>query len=254
MSDQVIDQRRLPFEGATNFRDLGGYSTAGGGTTRWGLVYRADSLHALTAADVELFERIGAPTVFDLRRDEEREVRPGPFPTVHVCILSQLDNGGQPADRAALVEHEHGEQLLRNLYRGMLSHAGPEFGRMFTMMAEPNGLPAVFHCHAGKDRTGVAAALLLEWLGVDRRTVLDDYVLTLTYRPRSEQESSYQRMLDMGMGPEAASAVLGAPRWAMEETLHDLDEMYGGVEAYLTGPAGMDRSALDRLRHILVEF
>ncbi len=253
MTEQVIDQRRVPFEGATNFRDLGGYPTHGGGTTRWGLVYRADSLHALTAADIELFERIGTPTVFDLRRDEERAVRPGPFPTVHVCVLSKLENGGQPDDRAALVEHEHGEQLLRGLYRGMLSHAAPEFGRMFTMMADPTGLPAVFHCHAGKDRTGIAAALLLEWLGVDRQTVLDDYVLTLTYRPRNVQESSYQRMVDMGMGPEAASAVLGAPRWAMEETLSDLDELYGGIEAYLTGPAAMSRSTMERLRDVLID-
>ena len=248
----MTDRRRVPFEGVSNFRDLGGYPTSDGGTTRWGLVYRADSLHAMTPDDIELLEQIGSPTIFDLRRDEERAVRPGPLPTVHVCVLSQLDNGGAPPDRAVLVEHEHGEELLRKMYRGMLSHAGPQFGQIFTMMADTGGLPAVFHCHAGKDRTGIVAALLLEWLGVDRETVLDDYELTLTYRPRNQQEGSYQRMIEMGMGPEAASAVLGAPRWAMHETLSDLDELFGGIEAYLTGPAGMDRSTLDRLRQLLI--
>jgi protein-tyrosine phosphatase len=111
----------------------------------------------------------------------------------------------------------------------------------------------VFHCHAGKDRTGVVAALLLEALGVDREHVLDDYVLTATYRLREHQDRSFERLLESGMVAEAAAGVLGAPRWAMEEALQQLDDQFGGIEAYLLGPAGLDTDTLGRLRAQLVQ-
>ena len=109
--------------------------------------------------------------------------------------------------------------MLREMYRGLLRNAGPTFGLLLGALAAPDGLPAVFHCTGGKDRTGMSAALLLELLGVPRSHVLDDYELTSRYRLRQHQTESYESLLAMGMGPEAAGAVLGAPRWAMAETL-----------------------------------
>jgi protein-tyrosine phosphatase len=109
----------------------------------------------------------------------------------------------------------------------------------------------LYHCPAGKHRTGIAAALLLELLGVPRQHVLDDYELTSRYRRREHQTESYENMLAAGVAPEAAAAVLGAPRWAMAEALEALDADYGGVDNYLTGPAEMQPSTLDRLRHLL---
>jgi protein-tyrosine phosphatase len=106
----------------------------------------------------------------------------------------------------------------------------------------------VFHCHAGKDRTGVVAAVLLEALGVDRPVVLDDYELTARYRHRSQQQPTYQRLVQSGLSPEAAAGVLTTPPWAMEQALGHLDAHYGCVEEYLTGPAGMRKEDLGALR------
>lgn len=249
----TASDRRLPFDGATNFRDLGGYATFDGGSTRWGLVYRADGLHALSAADVERIESLRLRAVFDLRRDSERVSLPNRVPSVAMCVMTPVDAAGvKPIDRTTVMDRLDGECLLRTMYGNMLRHSAPVFGRLLVALAEPDGLPAAFHCHGGKDRTGLAAAILLEGLGVDRRTVLDDYELTSVYRQREHQEDSYQSLVTSGLAPEAAAAVLGAPRWVMVETLEELDDEYGGVEGYLTGFAGLDRSVLDRLRRRLV--
>jgi protein-tyrosine phosphatase len=138
------------------------------------------------------------------------------------------------------------------MYKGLIDHAATQIGQLFTGLTQDEGLPAVFHCHAGKDRTGVVAAVLLEALGVDRHDILDDYELTARYRLRSQQESTYERLLQAGLSPEAASGVLTTPRWVMEEALAHLDRKYCGVEEYLTGPAGMRKEDLDTLRaHLL---
>jgi protein-tyrosine phosphatase len=107
----------------------------------------------------------------------------------------------------------------------------------------------VFHCHAGKDRTGVVAALLLEALGVDREAVLDDYELTSRYRSRAQQDPTFRRLVEQfAMAPAAAAGVLNTPRWAMEEALDHLDREHGGIDQYLTGPAKMRPSDVEALR------
>jgi protein-tyrosine phosphatase len=246
--------RRVPFEGAGNFRDLGGYPTAGGGHTRWGTVYRSDGLQGLTESDVERFEALGIRVVYDLRRDDERERLPNRVPSVGLCIMSPAyEAGWEPADRMAISDQRGGEGLLRSMYREMLTHSGRVIRTMFGGLTSPTGVPAVFHCHAGKDRTGLVAALLLEALGVERQLVLDDYELTAANRTHDSHVATFNRMIDGGMVPEAAAGMLGAPRWAMEQTLDQLDDQFGGIERYLTGPAGLDTDTLSRLRALLID-
>ncbi len=244
--------RRVPFEGVTNFRDLGGYRVAGG-HTRWGVVFRSDALHRLTPADRVSYEQLGFRAVYDLRGEPERERGPDPFVSIPLAV-SGRPVGEEPVapDRSELKHTADGEAMLRELYGGILANSGPTLGRLLGSLADPTALPAAFHCTGGKDRTGVAAALLLELLGVARHDVLDDYELTARYRTRVHQGDSYESLLVLGMAPEAAAAVLGTPRWAMEETLEELDARYGGAEPYLLGPAGLEQGVLQRLRDTLV--
>ncbi len=250
----VVSERRVPFAGVTNFRDLGGYPTATGGHTRWGRLFRADALHRFTAEDRLAYERLGVVAVYDLRGDAEAAVHPNPVPSILLPMLSRGEGVDTESPAAApLVERADGEQLLRNLYGGMLAHAGPTFGELFRAFADLDGRPAVFHCTGGKDRTGMSAALLLDLLGVARSDVLDDYELTSAFRRREHQGESYDNMVAMGMAPEAAAAVLGTPRWAMEAALAELDETYGGVEAFLTHQAQLEPAVLHRLRSQLAD-
>jgi len=243
-------ERRLVFEGIQNFRDVGGYVTVDGGRVRWGQVYRADNLHKLTPADLDAFEGLGIKTIFDLRGDTERAETPGPFDAVATPIVGRP--GGVAPERPFRTVAD-GEQMLRDVYVGSLVHSASRFGALFEGLADAARLPVVFHCHGGKDRTGIVAALLLLALGVDRETVLDDYEATSRYRRIDHQQDSLTKLLASGVSPEAAGAVLGTPRWAMEAAVDDIQDTYGGIEAYLTGPVGMSTVSLDRLRALHVE-
>jgi protein-tyrosine phosphatase len=245
----VVADRRVRFGGSWNFRDLGGYPTASGGVTKSGLLYRSDSLHLFSAADLEAFDALGIETIYDLRRDDERSEYPGPRPFVSMTV----HGGNLPdADPTALVDRDAGEQWLSHDYRGMLAQAGPSFGRLFGALAEPSAGPALFHCMGGKDRTGLASALLLSWLGVDRETVLDDYELTTVYSSPERLAEVVVLFGKIGICAAAADGMLSTPRWAMAETLALVDDHYGGIERYLAERAEMSPGAMAVLRERLV--
>ncbi len=142
--------------------------------------------------------------------------------------------------------------MLRDMYVGTLIHSAGKFGRLFTDLADAERLPAVFHCHGGKDRTGIVAALLLLAFGVDRETVLDDYEATTRYRTIVHQQDSLAKILASGVSPEAAAAVLGRTRWAMAAAVDAIDDEYGGIERYLTTTVGLSPVTVDALRRLHV--
>lgn len=244
---------RLPFAGASNFRDVGGLP-ASGGVVRRGLVFRSDGLHALTDGDLELFRSLGIVTVFDLRGDGERERMPNRVPSTPRCVMSPIRAAGvDPFEGAPPANRHEGELALRTMYASLLEHAAGVIGGILTDLAQPTTVPAVIHCHGGKDRTGVVVALLLEALGTPRDAVIDDYELTDRFRVPERRAAAYADLVERGMAPEAALGVMGAPRWAMAETLEQLDTELGGVEAYLRERAGMSGATLASLRDLLVE-
>ena len=227
------------------------YRTADGGTTRWATVFRADALHKLTPDDLEMFHELGLATVYDLRGDLERAEFPGPVPSQHVSIVGRPRDADPPLPPPQMSRSD-GEVMLRDMYVGVLTHSAAEIGTILCGLADRSRTPAVFHCHGGKDRTGVVAAVLLLALGVDRETVLDDYEATSRFRLLEHQHDSFANLLAAGISPEAAAGVLGTPRWAMADAVDDLLGHPAGVEGYLTDVAGVDPSVLAALRTHLV--
>jgi protein-tyrosine phosphatase len=246
---QVAAERRVPLRGAWNFRDLGGYPVASGGATRWGAVFRSDSLHACTPEDVVHLGHLEVAAVFDLRRDDERAESPGPREVVEMTI-----SGGRlaDADPTTLLTRDDGERWLYEDYCQMLAVAGGDFGRLFRALADEHAYPAVVHCMGGKDRTGMAVALLLGWLGVGRELVLDDYELTGVYSPKDRLDAVIELFGERGIAVPAAEGLLSSPRWAMASALERLDTDHGGVERYLRERAGLDDEVLGALRANLV--
>jgi protein-tyrosine phosphatase len=253
----VAAERLLTLEGAANFRDLGGYRTAGGGWTRWGLVFRSDAPHRLTTADLATVERLGLRVVYDLRTDAERDNAPSALPAAVRRELLAI--GG-----AAGQHKEHGESLrqgrlaevpddfLVGVYTAMVDHDAPTFGRLLTGLTEPGGLPALFHCTAGKDRTGMSAALLLSALGVDETTVLDDYELSTVFFTERRMTRLRPKLADAGIDVEHYFAVFGAPRKAMAAALAAVRRRHGSTEGYLVERAGVAPDVLAELRARLV--
>ena len=250
----VAAERRLPFEGVLNFRDLGGYRTAGGGRTKWGQVFRADSLHHLTPTDQALFEGLGLRVVYDLRTDRERVERPNAVTdaaTLRSVWLPLIATN--QLDSTTLAERlKDGEQFLLDVYRGMVANSAPVFGELLTGLTKPDGLPAVFHCAAGKDRTGMTAAILLTVLGVSDDDVLDDYELTSRHRSEQKRAEIISSLEHLGLGPEVAAGLLSTPRWVMETVMDGIRADYGSVEGYLLGPVGMSAQTIEDLRRLLV--
>ena len=246
VGDDVI--RRVPFAGALNFRDIGGYPVAGGGVTRWRAVYRSDSLHYLTDADLAPFDALGVKMVYDLRRPGEIARFPGPRDYVRLQIPSG-DLAAWPA--ASLQTRRDGEEWLAADYLSMLAGAAPDFGSLLARLADDGSLPAVVHCLGGKDRTGMAIALLLTALGADRGTVLDDYELTSRCHTARVPEV-VEALARLGIGRPAGEALMSTPRWAMAQALRELDQAYGGIREYLLGPGGMSAQTLSALRANLV--
>lgn len=254
----IAAERRVALRGALNVRDLGGYATSSGSRTTWGRVFRADALHALEPDDLEVLRGLGLRVIFDLRRDSERDRAPnielgGDARSVVLAM------GGAAAEGPELMEQVMAgevtnidEGFMVDMYGELLGTHAADFGTLLVGLAEPGGLPALFHCTAGKDRTGLASALLLTVLGVDRQTVLDDYELSNRYRAAVRIAQLRPVLAEAGVDVERVLPLLTAPRPVLEAALVALDADHGGVESYLLGPAGMRPEQLAGLRQALL--
>lgn len=215
-------------------------------------MFRSDALYRLTPSDRLAYDQLGIASVYDLRSDDERKRHPNPMPSRQLALESHVPRE-EFNDGSAVRSAADAENRLRDVYLAILATAGPLFGELYAGLADEAGLPAVFHCAGGKDRTGLAAALLLSWLGVDRATVLDDYELTGRTLTVERHQEILARFVATGMTQEAALGLLGAPRWVMAVALEAVDADYGGVEAYLRGPAALTPQSLQALRDLLLD-
>lgn len=249
-------KRVVHLEGGTNFRDVGGYRTLGGGQVRWRRVYRSGALHRLTEADLATLDGLGLRTVYDLRADEERRVNPSILPAE--VAIDRLPIGGAAAKTRELTDllsegrmAELPDDFLERIYESMAEAAAPMFGRLLGGLAEPGGTPALIHCTAGKDRTGMCIALLLSALGVSESDILDDYELSALYftAPMIARMQSKDDGIDIGR----YQPVLGAPRKAMASLLRRLTDRHGSVESYLEQEGSVTPEILQALRAQLVE-
>jgi protein-tyrosine phosphatase len=252
--------RLVTLQGALNFRDLGGYPTAEGGEVRWGQVYRSAALHRLTTADLIAVADLGLQVVYDLRSADERERSPSILPDG--IRTEWLPIGGRAANTQGLSDlivagslGEVPEDFLLQIYEAMVRDAAPTFGQLLTMLAASDGMPALFHCTAGKDRTGMTAALLLSLLGVDEQTILDDFELSaVLYTDQQMSRLRLRRRIeDDGMDLDHYRRVFGAPRESMATVLTGLGERHGSIEAYLLDEAAVTPEVIATLRARLVE-
>lgn len=175
-------ERVLSLQGGCNFRDIGGYRTLDGRTVRWGQVYRAGVLSYFTENDHGSLAELQVRSICDLRRVEEREREPTRWPGSATPELLQWDDGGAPPMiRSFAAKHPNTAagmfDAMIDLYRMLPGWMAGRVRGMFESIAN-GAVPLVVHCAAGKDRTGVAIAVLLRSLGVPAQTVLEDYLLT----------------------------------------------------------------------------
>jgi protein-tyrosine phosphatase len=260
---RVVSIRRLPLEGAKNFRDLGGYRTSDGRYVRWGLVYRSNHLVNLTARDSEYLNGLGIRLVCDFRSDGERARAPdhwtGNAPEFFsVPIGSNLITAPTADDlkrRVASIHLETKDSV--RAYDYAIDYAG-QYAKILRRIAAGD-LPAVEHCTAGKDRTGVFSAILLTMLGVPREIVVQDYMLSNQYllAPDSIESTGadLQRAFSLAEAPDISTvrAIMTARPETLEATLDKIDKTYGSFDSYLRDELKLSDSDLAMIRQRLLE-
>jgi protein tyrosine/serine phosphatase len=238
-------ERFVELEGCSNFRDLGGWTGRGGRAVRRGLVFRADGLHELSARDIaHLRKQVGIRAVIDLRTPSEVEHEAhGPLiaPPVLYHHVSLLPPARQPPRLLA-----PGETFaLDRFYLGILRRGGQGIARVLELLAAA-GEPAVFHCAAGKDRTGVIAGLLLALLEVDDAQIAEDYALT----QRGIEGIANRLRRSRGytdLWKELPAETLHARPDTMHAWLAAVRHEWGSAEGYARS-AGVSPAVLERLR------
>jgi protein-tyrosine phosphatase len=241
--DDPGGRRWVALDGAFNFRDLGGYATRQGARVRWGSLYRSDALHHLSAGDVEVLVGLGVDRVIDLRAPDEIAtvgrgvLSDGPFDYLNAPVIPSISGealGAPPAD-------DLGERYLWYLDVGRQA-----FVDAITALAEPGRGAVVFHCAAGKDRTGVLAALVLSMLDVGCDDIVDDYALTNQALPSILGRLAADPLHGASVAQMPADRRTVRPE-VMRRFLQLLDDKHGGARSWAES-AGLAPACIGTLR------
>lgn len=243
-------ERRIDLVGCFNFRDLGGYPAAGGARVRWRQLFRSDGLHLLTPADVDrIVSDLGVRRVVDLRSSAELAaegrglLQSRPEAEFHHLPLFDGQHRAEAAPAAA-------DLTLADRYFQMAEFAKQPIARVLVALAESSGA-AVYHCAAGKDRTGVISAVLLGLLGVPDEVIVADYAAS-----QEQLDAIVDRLMSAEGYKTMLSALPADTLHAEPETMiHLLDQVrtkYGSMQAYAR-EIGVDEAQVARLRARLLE-
>ena len=246
-------RRLIGLEAVHNFRDLGGYATADGRSTRWRTLFRSDGLYRLRGADdMSRVRQLGLKSVIDLRTEREQRDQ-GIFPTDDIEVsfhhLSIVDVTWSDTETP---EFDDEVEFLVWGYRDMLEIGSSRFADAMHVLAQTDSVPAVFHCAAGKDRTGVLAALLLSSLGVDDAHICADYGLTQDAMQRTIAWSKVHRPELAERYATIPKAFLAADPRAMQIVLTELAQKHGSVRNYVR-EIGVADATVEALGNLLLQ-
>lgn len=259
-----VAERLLPLQGGRNFRDIGGYRTVDGKQVRWGKIYRSGVMAGLTGADMDYLSKLGVNTICDLRSPQERNAEPTPFLKVNGVEVVAFDYN-MDMSMGGLARMQTRDQAIDGFaqaYVGFLDLLTPHYTQMFDRLVAGQA-PLTFNCSAGKDRTGMAAALVLSVLGVPRETIVADYALTQVYTPPSMYKAQMAKAgagATMGgmtpeqmqafarMPPEVLNVMMGSDPEVMRKALAAVDAMHGGPVALAKAKFGLTDAKIALLK------
>lgn len=258
-TESAID-RVIHLDGTSNTRDIGGYQTGDQRTLRWRQIIRSENLSRLTPGDFQKLEEIGVKTVVDLRTEKEHNKSPtvwlgdNPPRFLHFPIGDAENDWFRAQSRMMKKPRFSEEQSLEHMIAGyrMFADEGPDsFQKLLDVVLDQSNWPILIHCSAGKDRAGVAVTLILEAVGVDRNTIMEEYLLSNEISRAEEKSillaergnnSSSLKKLRRGPSAGAWFPIVGVRPEMLEAFYSSVDERYGSMEAFLAA-VGIDQSA-----------
>lgn len=265
----------LGLTNATNARDLGGLPTTDGRTVRRGQLFRSNALNRLSDDDLVILGKLGLACLIDFRHDREvvmvgvdrlpqrppKQVVSLPLVGLENDLFTQVSLAATGQGSLEVVERLHEEHpsggapaAMRELYRWFVSAPGARqaYGTALRLVADPEAMPLLFHCTAGKDRTGWLAALVLSALGVDRETVMADYLRTNVLNADTNT-FVLGRAAGRIPDPTVLLPLLDARREYLEQSFDEVDTVWGGFDSYLRDALDLDAATLATLRTLHLE-
>lgn len=253
--------RVLELDGGINFRDLGGYQSRTGKTVKWRKLFRSGHLANLSDSDIEHLHQLSLTRVHDFRRADEQERAPSQPVTADITNDYEIFVGSMSKFWEFLgngvLDAESAHDLVRGSYRDCIDDVAPAYRRLFLSLLDNSDNASLFHCAAGKDRTGIAAALILSALEVDRDTIVQDYLLTLEHYDSERLLGVVEEHL------RNANVSHWERSWLMpyvsvhqdniEFFFDAVEQQYGSVEDYLTAALKLDQWQLNDLQAAYLE-
>lgn len=250
--------RSLTLDGTWNVRDIGGLETQDGRRVKTGLIYRSGALSQLTPHGMDQLSALGVQIVCDMRSMDEVTIAPDHLPDGIQYFHDPVETEDNQLDRlvSILFFRNRLKKMLPHLYtKVMIDRNAPLIGEVLRRLADAENRPAVIHCSAGKDRTGVLIALLLALLDVPESTIIADYTQTNhAYESIAQLATDLlQRIAFLGVRPQHIQPLIIADPAVMQLTLNYIREHYGSVVNYLQTAAGLDAAIIQRLKDDLLE-
>lgn len=256
------EDRIIHLEGAHNFRDMGGLSTGGGCVMNRGLLYRSDSLHALSKNDIRKIKGLNIRSILDLRTPNERKRKPGkiknqPGIRIETVPIYPLPDKQDPPALKRIIGFLSGkykgldfESIMHGFYRQIALENTGEINRIVTFLWDEKNLPAVIHCQGGKDRTGWISMLFQSLAGVPEDLIFEDYLLSNRFilRDRRKQERMIKWFTFFQYDLESVQPVLEAREEYLRGALEAVLGRYGTIEGYLEKGCGIPRTVLEKFK------
>ena len=235
----IMAEKHLPMVGGYNFRDIGGYRTIDGRYVKWGTFFRSDDMNLLTESDLYFLSNLHLKTIIDFRSEEETLSKPDRLPA---SVINRYVYTIEPGNIVNLLKTtmQPGKQDFHNamieINRELVTneHIIEQYCKFFSQLQKEENIPLLFHCSAGKDRTGLAAALVLSALDVDEQTIMQDYLLSNIYL-RDKYDSFITR-------PEMEPLIKVNTDY-LNSALTAIKEKHGSMENYLSKELNVDIEA-----------
>jgi protein-tyrosine phosphatase len=247
-------RREVTLQGASNFRDLGGYPTHDGRRVKWGHIYRSADISKLTDEDLQTLATRNIATVCDLRGPDEVKNAPDRLPAgaKWVNLPAGSENIRLSQIATTMRNSANRDSMMKASY-SRTEHLKAKYKPMFDeLLRLGNRQALLFHCTAGKDRTGIGAALILAALGVDRVSVLADYQATDKYWQR-EREVFARKMIEQGMEESTVQSMMKADPAYLEMTFKTIEQKYGSLDQFLRTEMELTPEKLATLRKKFTE-
>ncbi|WP_051271321.1 tyrosine-protein phosphatase [Shimazuella kribbensis] len=254
----IVAERLVPLKGTTNFRDLGGYQTKDGQTVKWGYLFRSDELIKLTEEDKQYLQNSGLKTIVDYRTNNEVAQKPDPviagIENLRLTVKDEQTDVITAAVNAGnfAVLGEPGEFLTN---ANKIYVTDPAYPQLVQTVLQQDKLGLVQHCTAGKDRTGFGSAILLLLLGVPEETVIQDYLLSNTYRETAIKQTmeALKPLFKTEKDREVFQALLEVRRSYLEAALNDIKANYGTFDNYAEQFLGVSKQERHQLKKMFLE-